>query len=176
MVLVTQGTIATELGHLLAPTLKALGGEDVFVVATTGGADPAVLGDPPPNAVVERFVPYSALLPHVDAVVSNGGFGTVQLAIAHGLPLVVAGTTEDKREVTAHVAWSGIGVNLRSDRPTPKAVAAAVRRVLREPTFRQRALALQAETAGTDAAHVAADLLEELGAHHVAIPLAGGPT
>lgn len=171
VVLVTQGTIATEPGNLLAPALKALAGAEVFVVATTGGVDPAVLGDPPANAVVERFVPYAALLPHVDAVVSNGGFGTVQLAIAHGIPLVVAGTTEDKREVTAHVRWSGVGVNLRTDRPTPKAIAAAVRRVLREPTFRERALALKAETEGTDPAHVAADLLEELGVNH-ATPLA----
>lgn len=111
---------------LLAPVLTALGGEDVFVVATAGGADPAVLGIRLQNTVVERFVPYSALLPHVDAVISNGGFGTVQLAIAHGVPLVVAGTTEDKREVTAHVAWSGVGVNLRADRPVPKTIAAAV--------------------------------------------------
>ena len=175
VVLVTQGTIATELGNLLAPTLKALGGKDMFVVATTGGVDPTVLGDPPPNGVVEQFVPYSALLPHVDAVVSNGGFGTVQLAIAHGIPLVVAGTTEDKREVTAHVAWSGVGVNLRTDRPAPKAIAAAVQRVLHEPTFRERARALQAETEGTDAAQVAADLLEQLGANHRATPLARGP-
>ena len=174
VVLVTQGTIATELGNLLAPSLKALGGEDVFVVATTGGADPAVLGDPPANAVIERFVPYSALLSHVDVVVSNGGFGTVQLAIAHGVPLVVAGTTEDKREVTAHVGWSGVGVNLRTDRPTPKAIAAAVERVLREPMFRERARALQAETEGTDAARVAADLLEELGVNPLATPLAPG--
>lgn len=114
---------------------------------------------------------YSALLPHVDAVVSNGGFGTVQLALAHGIPLVVAGTTEDKREVTAHVSWSGVGVDLRTDSPTPKAIAAAVQRVLREPTFRERARALQAETDGNDAARAAADLLEQFGINHRAIPL-----
>ena len=121
-----------------------------------------VLGNPPPNAVVERFVPYAALLPHVDVMVSNGGFGSVQLAIAHGVPMVVAGTSEDKKEVTAHVGWSGVGINLRTNRPSPRAIAEAVERVLNEPKFRERTLALQAQTADTSPAKAAADLLEGL--------------
>jgi MGT family glycosyltransferase len=162
VVLVTQGTIATEPADLLAPALEGLAGRDVFVVATTGGADPAVLGDPPPNAVVERFVRYAALLPHVDVMVSNGGFGSVQLAIAHGIPMVVAGTTEDKKEVTAHVAWSGVGINMRTNRPSPEAVADAVERVLNESTFRDRTLVLKAQVGDTNPAKKAADLLEGL--------------
>lgn len=162
VVLVTQGTVATDPADLLAPCLEGLTGRDVFLVATTGGADPAVLGNPPPNAVVERFVPYAALLPHVDVMVSNGGFGSVQLAIAHGVPMVVAGASEDKKEVTAHVGWSGIGINLRSNRPSPRAVAGAVQKVLNEPKFRERTLALQAQTADRKPAEAAADLLEEL--------------
>jgi UDP:flavonoid glycosyltransferase YjiC (YdhE family) len=162
VVLVTQGTIANEPANLLAPCLEGLAGKNVFVVATTGGADPVVLGDAPPNAVVERFVPYSALLPHVDVMVSNGGFGSVQLAIAHGVPMVVAGTTEDKKEVTAHVAWSGAGINLRTNSPSPRSIADAVAHVLEEPKFRERALALRASTTERSAAEAAADLLEQL--------------
>ncbi len=162
VVLVTQGTIATEPADLLAPCLEGLAGRDLFVVATTGGADPAVLGEPPSNAVVERFVPYSALLPHVDVMVSNGGFGSVQLAIAYGVPMVVAGTTEDKREVTSHVDWSGVGINLRTDRPSPKAIADAVHRALNDPKFRDRTQVLRAQTAGKSPAEAAAELLEEL--------------
>ena len=139
-----------------------LSGHDLFVVATTGGADPAVLGDPPANAVVEKFVPFSALLPHVDVMISNGGFGAVQLAIANGVPMVVAGTSEDKKEVTAHVGWSGIGINLRTSRPAPAVIADSVGRVLNEPRFRERTRALQAETNGTSPARAAADLLEGL--------------
>jgi MGT family glycosyltransferase len=162
VVLVTQGTIANEPADLLAPCLEGLAGRDLFVVATTGGADPALLQDPPSNAVLERFVPYSALLPHVDVMVSNGGFGSVQLAIAHGVPMVVAGTSEDKREVTAHVDWSGVGINLRTNRPSPKAIGDAVQRALDDPKFRDRIQALRAQTAGKSPAEAAAELLEEL--------------
>jgi MGT family glycosyltransferase len=161
VVLVTQGTIANDPSELLAPSLEGLANRDVFVVATTGGADPSILGNPPSNAVVERFVPYAALMPHVDVMVSNGGFGSVQLAIADGVPMVVAGTSEDKKEVTAHVAWSGVGVNLRTSRPAPSTVGEAVERVLIDPMFKDKTLALRAQVGDNPAAR-AAELLERL--------------
>jgi len=40
VVLVTQGTVATELDDLLVPTLQALAQEDVLVIATTSGKAP----------------------------------------------------------------------------------------------------------------------------------------
>ena len=76
--------------------------------------------------------------------------------------MVVAGTTEDKKEVTAHVGWSGVGINLRTSRPSPDAIAEAVQSVLNEPRFRERTGVLQAETSGTNPAAVAAELLEDL--------------
>ena len=63
-------------------------------------------------------------------MVTNGGYGGVQQALANGVPLVVAGDSEDKPEVAAHVQWSGTGVNLHTGRPSPAMVARAVRRVL----------------------------------------------
>jgi UDP:flavonoid glycosyltransferase YjiC (YdhE family) len=164
VILVTQGTIATNPDDLIAPCLEGLAGKDLFVIATVGRTDHPTLSDPPPNAVVERFVPYAALLPHVDVMVSNGGFGSVQLALAHGVPMVVAGTTEDKKDVTAHVAWSGTGINLRTDRPSPRQIAEAVEQVLDEPTYRARAKALQEQGQAISPAKTAADLLENLAA------------
>jgi len=75
VVLVSQGTLAVDSRDLLRPTLDALADEDVLVVAVTGGPDPAELGPLPPNARVERFLPFDRLLPLVDAYVTNGGFG-----------------------------------------------------------------------------------------------------
>ena len=72
---------------------------------------------------LERFIPHDRLLPHVDVMVTNGGYGGVQQALANGVPLVVAGDSEDKPEVAARVHWSGTGVNLRTGRPSPAMVA-----------------------------------------------------
>jgi UDP:flavonoid glycosyltransferase YjiC (YdhE family) len=65
----------------------------------------------------------------------------------HGVPMVMAGATEDKVETTRRVEWSGTGVNLRSGRPTEEQIAAGVDRVLIEPKFRERARGLQDEIA-----------------------------
>jgi UDP:flavonoid glycosyltransferase YjiC (YdhE family) len=137
---VTQGTVANDDVHaLLTRTIRVLADEDVLVVATTGGPDVDVLGPLPANARAATFLPHGELLPHTAAMVTNGGFGGVQVALSHGVPLVVAGETEDKPEVAARVAWNGAGVRLRRASPRDGDLRAAVLRVLREPGFRARA-------------------------------------
>ncbi|HEX3334502.1 MAG TPA: nucleotide disphospho-sugar-binding domain-containing protein [Acidimicrobiales bacterium] len=149
---VTQGTLDNaDLARLLLLTTDALADDEVLVVATTGGPDPEPLRRGlPRNVRLERFVPHDRLLPHVDAMVTNGGYGGVQQALANGVPLVVAGDSEDKPEVAARVQWSGTGVNLRTGRPSRAMVARAVRRVLSHRSYRVRARALQAEIAASD--------------------------
>ena len=126
----------------------------MLVVATTGGPDPAPLRrGVPPNVRLERFIPHDVLLPHVDAMVTNGGYGGVQQALAHGVPLVVAGDSEDKPEVAARVQWSGAGVNLHTGRPSPAMVARGVRRVLTRPSYRDPCAGAAGGHAGERSAH-----------------------
>jgi MGT family glycosyltransferase len=161
---VTQGTMDNaDLGRLLAPTLAALADEDVTVVAVTGGRPVSALPGPlPRNSRVWPYLPYDRLLSAVDVMVTNGGYGGVQRALAAGVPLVVAGDGEDKPEVAARVAWSGVGINLRTGRPRPGRIRKAVRRVLDEPGFAARARGLAAEMARYDGRRLGADAVEEL--------------
>ncbi|MBC8163693.1 MAG: glycosyl transferase [Roseiflexaceae bacterium] len=165
VVLVNQGTIATELNDLIVPTLQALAGMDVLVIATTGGAPAESLGvEVPANARVVPFVPFAALLPRVDVMLTNGGYGGVQFALAHGVPLIVAGTTEEKPEIAARVAWSGAGINLKTKAPTPEQIRNAVRDALDSPHYRYNARRIQADYAQHNAPQGAAALLEQLAA------------
>jgi MGT family glycosyltransferase len=162
VVLVTQGTVATDPDDLLLPTLDALRDEPVQVIAVTGGPDPADLPAPPPNARVERFIPFAALMPHLAAVITNGGYGGLHFALAHGVPLVVAGDSEEKPELVARVNWSGVGVGMRTKRPGRLQLREAVRKVLGEAEYAARAAAMQAEMADYGGARHAVDLLEQL--------------
>jgi MGT family glycosyltransferase len=164
VVLVTQGTVATDPGDLLLPALDGLRDEPVQVIAVTGGPDPADLPAPPPNARVERFVPFAALMEHVSVMITNGGYGGLHFALAHGVPLVVAGNSEEKPELVARVNWSGVGVGMRTQRPGRLELREAVRQVLAEPDHAARAAAMQAEMARYEGAGRAVDLLEELAA------------
>jgi MGT family glycosyltransferase len=146
---VTQGTLDNaDLDRLIGTSLRALADHDVLVVATTGGPDPEPLRSAAPaNARIERFIPHDVLLPKVDVMVTNGGYRGVQQALAHGVPLVVAGDSEDKPEVAARVRFAGVGIDLRTGKPSPAKLARAVSRILSEPSYRQRARTLQAEIA-----------------------------
>ncbi|KWX00851.1 Glycosyltransferase [Carbonactinospora thermoautotrophica] len=160
---VTQGTVANDPDRLLLPTLRAFAGQDVLVVATTGvPPDRLRLSSLPSNARVERFIPHGHLLPHVDVMVTNGGYGGVNTALAHGVPLLVTACTEEKHEVAAHVAWVGAGIHLRSRRPREAQIRQAVTRLLCDPRYRQRARALRDEYRRYDGPRQAADLIEEL--------------
>ena len=153
VVLVTQGTVANHNFDLLvAPTLRALANEpDVLVVATAGGRPIDTIPGPiPGNARLARYLPFEWMLPKADVFVTNGGYGSVNQAMSFGIPLVTAGLTEDKADVNARVAWSGVGINLATNEPTPQALHAAVRAVLDTPNYRSRASLMAGEFEAID--------------------------
>ncbi|MBF2027940.1 MAG: glycosyltransferase [Oscillatoriales cyanobacterium C42_A2020_001] len=161
---VTQGTIATNPTELLMPTIQALAQEDVLVVATTGGVplEALKLDDLPANVRLEPFIPHAHLLPHVDVMVSNGGYNGVQMALANGVPLVVAGQTEEKPEIAARVEWAKVGINLRTGKPTPAQIKRAVKTLLTDSSYRTRIKQFQTKIQQYDAPTIAAELLEQL--------------
>ncbi len=153
VVLVTQGTVANHnLGLVVGPTLAALANEpDLLVVATAGGRPiDAIPGPIPGNARLSQYLPFEWVLPKVDVFVTNGGYGSVNQALSFGIPLVAAGLTEDKADVNARVAWSGVGINLAPNAPTPGALRQAVRTVLDKPDYRRRAALIAGEFASID--------------------------
>jgi MGT family glycosyltransferase len=149
--LVTQGTLANfDLQELVQPTLTALADENALVIAATGRADTGDLITPT-NAKVEAFVPFVPLLPKVDVLITNGGYGAVQQALSFGVPLVVAGDTEEKAFTAARVAWTGAGINLGTRRPTPEQIRAAVQTVLGGAQYREQAQRLRKNFSQYDA-------------------------
>jgi MGT family glycosyltransferase len=142
VVLVTQGTVANhDFNLLVVPTLAALADQpDLLVVVTAGGrpAD-AIPGPIPANARVASYLPFEWILSKTDVFVTNGGYGSVNQAMSFGVPLVCAGLTEDKADVNARVGWSGVGINLKTNTPTPQMLRAAVRAVLDTDGYRIRA-------------------------------------
>jgi UDP:flavonoid glycosyltransferase YjiC (YdhE family) len=151
VVLVTQGTLANfDLQELVQPALTALADDNTLVIAATGRAH---TGDiiAPSNAKVEAFVPFVRLLPKVDLLITNGGYGAVQQALSFGVPLVAAGDTEEKAFTAARVGWTGAGINLKTRRPTLEQIRTAAHTVLAGPQYREQAQRLQKNFARYDA-------------------------
>jgi hypothetical protein len=163
LVLVTQGTIANrDLGQLVGPALQGLAKEEDLVVLVTTGGQPAesIPVDIPANARVTAFLPYEYVFPKVDLLITNGGYGTVNMALAQGVPIVSAGLTEDKEEVSANVQWSGAGIDLRTNNASPEEVRSAARQILDSSFYRDRARELAEEFARHDTESELLNLLE----------------
>ncbi|WP_431804049.1 glycosyltransferase [Microbacterium sp. bgisy203] len=169
---VTQGTLDNrDVTTVLRPTLDGLADLDVHVVASTGRRPVDALGPVPRNARVAEFLPYADLLPLTRVMVTNGGSGGTWAALSAGVPLVVAGDAEDKPEVAARVAHFGVGIDLRTGRPSAAQVRGAVLRVLEDDSYRANAQRMRATIARYDAL---ASIRRELDALLTAPPVSAG--
>jgi UDP:flavonoid glycosyltransferase YjiC (YdhE family) len=83
------------------------------------------------------------------------------MAISHGVPIISDGLTEDKEEVSAHVQWSGAGIDLRTNQATPEAIKHAVNEIFTQPGYRERAQQLSLEFANHDVEVELLSLIEE---------------
>jgi MGT family glycosyltransferase len=171
---VTQGTIRADGGELVRPAIEALAGEDLDVVVTTGAIPLDDLGPLPPNVRAAPFIPYDALLARADVFLTNGGYVGTNLALSHGVPVVQVGDTEDKAEIGARVAYSGVGRRLRTTEPAPSDIRRAVRRVLRDDRYRRRAESVARTMSRCDATATSVELLERLAAEQRPLTRTGG--
>ena len=143
LVLVSLSTLNQGQAPLLRRILQAVAAMEINVLVTLGPAlDP---GDFPtaPHVRLERFIPHSAVMPHVAAMVTQSGLGSVAKALAHGVPLLCIPMVGDQHENAARVVARGAGLRLRGE-ARPGEIAATLRRLLMEPRFRQGASNLAA--------------------------------
>ena len=153
VVFVTQGTVNNKPDQLIQPALRGLAGlQDTLVITTLGKRGAALSGDfdVPANARVIDYLPYNAILPYADAFLFNGGFGGYMHSIMNGVPMVTAGTSEDKAEVSSRAAWAGVALNLKTATPPENVVKEAVQTVLTESKFKERVVAIKRENEALD--------------------------
>jgi len=146
-VLVTQGTVETDVEKIIVPTLEAFKNTDVLVVATTGGSKTEELRRRYShyNILIEDFIPFNDLMPECDAYVTNGGYGGVMLGIQNKLPMVVAGVHEGKNEINARVGYFKLGINLRTEKPSVSQIKANVELILANKMYKNNVRKLARE-------------------------------
>ena len=105
----TLGTVYNGT-ELLTAIIDGLQDEDLNLVVTVGATqDPAGFGRRPANVRIERWIPQQVLLPHCDAVVTHGGFGTLSATLSAGLPVVCIPISADQPANAARCAALGVG-------------------------------------------------------------------
>lgn len=161
---VTLGTIFNiESGDLLERILTALEDHPGDVIATVGAEiDPSELGPRPDHIHIERFIAQSAVLPHVQAVISHAGSGSVLGALAHGRPMVLLPMGADQPLNAARCVATGAAVALDPVAATPATIRDAVLSITDDRAFAHAAGRLQAEMAALPAPEDAVDRIVAL--------------
>lgn len=132
------------------------------LLITTGMMDAAGLRVPE-NATVLPWLPHAEILPHAAAIVTHAGHGTVAAALAHGVPLIALPNPAADQPILARRAVElGAGVALDGEAAGPGEIAAAVRTVIEDPSYRAAALALAGRIAAAPGPAAAVGRLERL--------------
>jgi UDP:flavonoid glycosyltransferase YjiC (YdhE family) len=156
---IVQGTFDTDPTKLVYPAVEMLRDlpEVEGIIATA-----AVIEDPPPNVHHAPWIPYAPLLQRVRGFLTNGGYGGVMMAVASGVPIIVAGEMDDKPQVAELVEWAGVGFNLKTERPPPPLLREAVIRLSHTPRFTERAVELGRRALTMDAVGCSIALIERV--------------
>ena len=162
LVYVTYGSVTPTMPNfapLFRATVDALGALPVRALLTIGTeVDVESLGAAPANVRVEPWVDQAAVMPHAAATVGHGGSGTTRMALAAGVPSVILPGFADQPRNAKRVAELGAGIALEDG---IGGLAAAVRRLLEEPSYRQAAQRVAAEVAALAPVDEAPDALRE---------------
>ncbi|MGZ5416820.1 MAG: glycosyltransferase [Nocardioides sp.] len=181
LVYVTFGSVAAGLGlfpRFYADVLESLGEVGARVLMTLGEAGaPEELGTLPDNVHVERWWPQDQVMPHAQAIVGHGGFGTTMAALVAGVPQVVvplfsADQFANAAQVAAVLAGVALQVEDAADRLAGSLLPAgpdvldrlpeAVRAAMHDPRLRGGARAVAAEIAALPEVAESVTVLEEL--------------
>jgi UDP:flavonoid glycosyltransferase YjiC (YdhE family) len=144
LVYVSYGTVAPQgdaYPGAYRDAIEQLAALDVRVLLNTGRRDPADLGPLPGGVHAERWVHEASVLPHVAAMVSHGGAGSVRTALSAGVPLAVLPRFGDQPLNAQAVQDAGAGLVV----PEPAALGRAVAAVLGDPAYARVATAIAEE-------------------------------
>lgn len=161
IVVVSQGAVNNDPTDLILPTIEALKEENVTVIATLVRG-PKITVDLPSNVKLAQFIPFDVLLQYTDVLVSNGGFGTVQMALSRGVPMVLAGVYLDKYYTNSRAASIGAAINLACERVEPTAVKKAVCDILSDDKRKERCLEIKDRYAEYNALDQIVDFVDAL--------------
>ncbi len=126
---------AARFFAVAAEAVRRIGCRAVFVTCEPEQVPPNL----PSNFCTVDYAPFSTLLKHASVFVHHGGVGTMSQAFAAGVPQLIMPMAHDQPDNADRAERLGAGIGLSVRRFTPKRVAQALERLLRDPGFRESA-------------------------------------
>ncbi len=132
-----------------------------LLIAHGGRLDPELGRTLPGDPIVVPYVPQRAVLRRAALAVTHAGFNTVLDSLSCGVPMVAIPLAFEQPATAARLDRAGVARIVTPSRASPARLAKAIRTVLGEQRFREKAALIQAEIASAGGVRRAADILEE---------------
>jgi MGT family glycosyltransferase len=156
-----MGTLQNRVLQTFRMISEACAGLDLqLVISLGGGQKPALLKDLAGDPLVVGYAPQIDLIRRSSLTISHGGLNTALESLSWGIPMVVLPVTYDQPGVGARVEWAGVGRSIPVGRLTVDCLRDAVRVVLDDPAYLERAGRLRSAIEAADGLNRAADLIE----------------
>jgi glycosyltransferase (activator-dependent family) len=169
-VALTLGITATErfAGYTsnVQDILNALADLDIELIATIAETEQRKLRHIPDNTRVLTYVPLHALAPTCAAVINHAGPGTLLTTALCAVPQLTVPWDFDEPELARRTARQGAALTLRADQATGHTIRDALLRLLHEPVFHERAVALRDEIRALPTPNQIVGQLEQLTTKH----------
>jgi UDP:flavonoid glycosyltransferase YjiC (YdhE family) len=153
VIAVSSGSMGPEIKHaftqFFATSIEAVrrAGARALVI----GAAPGVLTDPLPEGVFATpFAPFSQVYPRCAAVIHHGGIGTTAQSLRAGVPTLIVPWGVDQYYHGEAVKQLGAGRWMQRRFYTVERASSALKTLLTDPCYRQRARAVAATIARED--------------------------
>jgi MGT family glycosyltransferase len=158
-IFVSLGTLLVEIrAAFFQKVIDAFAGTNVTIVAAT---NPDIFEQWPDNFIVRSFVPQSALMPKMDAVICHGGFNTVNDTFMNGLPMLITPIAYDHFHIAKLIENAGCGIKIRYKRLRVEDMRNAIFELLENPKYRAGALRIKQTFINAGGNDRAVQLLEE---------------
>lgn len=139
-VYVSLGTVFNRKSKVFNKIINAFADNRCQIIVSAGAAFARLHSQYlPSNVLLFESVPQLEVLSRVDVVISHGGNNTVNETLASGKPLLVMPVGGEQGDNASRVVYLGVGLRADLKKSTFQEIATKVKRLIEEPSFRQRA-------------------------------------
>ena len=162
LIYASLGSLVNGLDHVYKAVLGAVEKiPEVQVVLSVGeNLNPDDLGKIPSNVIIVRSAPQIELLKIAELCITHAGLNTALEALGKGVPMVAIPIGFDQPGVAARIAHHGAGEFVELENLTMERLLELIRKVLENPSYRDRACYFQTLIAKTRGLEVAAEAIE----------------
>lgn len=130
-ILISVSTEAQEDSAIIKTALNSLADEKVSLIVTTAAFDPQDFEAPHEHVRITKFLSHAEIIHKMDLLVTHGGMGATQRALAAGVPVCVIPFGRDQSETARRVEVSGSGIMLPKNKLNEQGLKKAVKEALK---------------------------------------------